>query len=368
MARLSRRALAVLLLAATASGCTGSSAPAATASRSPAAGPTAAAAPTVWLCRPGMARNPCEGNLDATVVTRTGRSVERFVPARDPKIDCFYVYPTVSGAKTANAPRASAPEIVSTARAQAARFAATCRLFVPVYRQLTLNALLTGTYFDPKAQALAAADVRDAWRDYLAHDNHGRGVVLIGHSQGAMALTRLIREDIEPHPAVRRLLVSALLLGGRVTTAAGADAGGDFATIPACRRAAETGCVVAWSSFASRPPANAFFGVAPAGRDALCTDPGTLDRDGPRLHPYLPSDRVPGKKPPTPFVAYPGSITGTCRHSGAATWLQVTRVPGSAIPTPTQQLGSQWGLHTGDISLALGDLVDIVRLQAAAWR
>jgi len=257
---------------------------------------------------------------------------------------------------------------VSTARAQAARFASTCRLFVPLYRQLTVNALLTGKYFDPAAQALAAADVRDAWRNYLAHDNDGRGVVLIGHSQGAMALTRLIKTEIEPNDAVRRRLVSALLLGGRVTTAAGSDVGGDFAKIPACRHAAQTGCVVAWSSFASPPPSNAFFGVAPPGREAMCTDPAALDGHTSLLHPYLPSDRVPGAGSATGFVAYPNSITGACRHRGAATWLQVTRVPGSAIPTPKQDLGPQWGLHAGDVSLALGDLVEIVAKQAAAWQ
>jgi hypothetical protein len=244
MGRPSRRGLAVLLLLIASAACTRSGKPALDAAASPSASPATAA--TVWLCRPGMAHNPCEGNLDTTVVT-AGRpaTVERFVPARNPRIDCFYVYPTVSNATTTNAPRTSAPEVVSTARAQAARFASTCRLFVPVYRQLTVNALLTGKYFDPAAQALAAADVRDAWRDYLAHDNAGRGVVLIGHSQGAMALTRLIQQEIQPDPAVRRRLVSALLLGGRVTTAAGSDVGGDFASIPACRHAAQTGCAVA---------------------------------------------------------------------------------------------------------------------------
>ena len=60
-----------------------------------------------------------------------------------------------------------------------------------------------------------------AWRDYLAHDNHGRGVVLIGHSQGAYVLKHLVKTVIDRSPAERRLLVSAILLGGQVLEANG---------------------------------------------------------------------------------------------------------------------------------------------------
>ena len=37
------------------------------------------------------------------------------------------------------------------------------------------------------------ADVLDAWREYLARDNRGRGVVLLGHSQGTRMLRQLLR-------------------------------------------------------------------------------------------------------------------------------------------------------------------------------
>ncbi len=73
-----------------------------------------------------------------------------------------------------------------------------------------------------------------AWRDYLAHDNHGRGVVLIGHSQGAYVLRHLVKTVIDRSPAQRRLLVSAILLGGQVLEANGP---GDRATSRTYRRA-----------------------------------------------------------------------------------------------------------------------------------
>jgi hypothetical protein len=312
-----------------------------------------------------MAKNPCEGDLDTTVVAPNGsRSTQPFRPAAAPKIDCFYAYPTVSQSSTVNAPLASAPEIVSTARAQAALFASACRLYVPVYRQLTTRSLVTGGFFDPDARALAQQSLTDAWHDYLAHDNQGRGVVLIGHSQGAMVLTRLIAAEIDKDPAVRRLLVSALLLGGQVTTAAGKDTGGDFTSVPACRRPGQTGCVIGYSSFTAEPPAGAFFGHASAGRQVLCTDPTVLGGTPGVLHPYLPADRVGAGRG---FVAYPGALTGGCHHTAASSWLQVDRTPGSRIPQQREQLGPAWGLHVGDVNLALGDLISAVRLQAGAW-
>ena len=67
--------------------------------------------------------------------------------------------------------------------------------------------------------SLAYGDVLAAWRDYLAHYNHGRGVVLIGHSQGAYVLKHLVTTVIDRSAAQRRLLVSAILLGGQVHAA-----------------------------------------------------------------------------------------------------------------------------------------------------
>ena len=108
-----------------------------------------------------MTSNPCAGNLDATVLAPDGtRSTEVFRPAANPKIDCFYVYPTLSEAASINAPLAAEPEAVAVTRAQVGRFASLCRLFVPVYRQITLRGLalaLAGQPIPAAARALAAA-------------------------------------------------------------------------------------------------------------------------------------------------------------------------------------------------------------------
>jgi len=346
--------------------------------------------PTVWLCRPGMAKNPCEGGLDATVVAAGGAtSVEKFQPAADPKIDCFYIYPTLSEAQTVNAPLAPEPAAVAVARSQASRFASVCRLYVPVYRQLTIHSIFAGGFTDPKAQALASADVDSAWHDYLNHDNHGRGVVLIGHSQGAGQVTRLVRSEIDKNPAERSRLVSALAIGGNVLVPAGKDVGGAFTTIPACRREGQTGCVVAYSSFNQPPPENSLFGRVAnarnlnpgqtiAGMQVLCVNPAALSGGRAPLQPYQPTRTIGAHLTGTPqtslanlptgFVSFTG-LQAECKTAGGASWLQVDATATSAYAQSAikQVLGPTWGLHLLDISNAYGNLVNVVSKQAAGW-
>jgi hypothetical protein len=334
-----------------------------------AATPGMAAARTVWLCNPTVvAGNPCAGNLDVEAREADGAtSVQPGTRARRPKVDCFYVYPTVSNQPGPNADRTIDPELTFVARAQAAQFSKACRVWAPVYRQLTRTAIATG--IGPEAITTAYGDVRAAWRDYLAHDNDGRPVVLIGHSQGSFMLRKLIKDDIDANAKVRPQIVSALLLGGNVLVRSGGDVGGDFKHIAACRRAGQTGCVVAWSTFNTMPPPNAMFGRSTApGLEVLCTDPSRLaGRPGAPLRPTFPSFAGGA---PAPYVTYPGLYTAHCASGDGAVWLQVDAAEGDPRPkiAPSALLGAGWGLHTSDISVAEGDLVDIVRRQAAAWK
>jgi hypothetical protein len=261
-------------------------------------------------------------------------------------------------------------------------------VYAPVYPQLTVSAI--AGQLSATAAVTAYLGVRAAWLDYLAHDNHGRGVVLIGHSQGASMLIALIRNEIDPNASVRHRMVSALLMGGNVTVPIGRDVGGDFAHVPACRSGQQTGCVVAYSSFATAPPADAFFGrigtsIAArsglggrpsAGQQVLCTNPAELDGSGGALRPYLPTQLPAGRGRlavpagvRTPWVSYPGLYTAACRSSGGADWLQVTTVVsrGDRRPVVTASLGPRWGLHLADVNLALGNLVRLVDEQARAY-
>lgn len=351
---------------------------------------TTRSAGTVWLCRPGQSDDPCLAGLTTTVVRRNGtKRVVPAAPAKSPPVDCFYVYPTVSNQRTVNANLQAGLREDAVAVTQASRFSQVCNVYAPVYRQITLGALDHPSRITLADALVAYASVLSAFRDYLAHDNHGRGIVFIGHSQGASILIRLLQEEVDDNPALRKQLVSALILGGNVTVPKGGIVGGDFAHIPACTSATETGCVVAYSSFAATPPVNSQFarttsdaGVpllatrkhSGAPQQILCVNPAAPSGGTAPLDPYLPSfalgafsaGTTPGVR--TPWVAFPGAYTGRCTSSGNATWLQVTPVPGATAGAGlTRAEQPVIGLHVLDVNIALGNLVRLVRSEAAAY-
>jgi Protein of unknown function (DUF3089) len=330
------------------------------------------ASATKWLCRPGQANDPCTPGLATTRISPTGRvmGVTRVRRAAHPKLDCFYVYPTVSDQSTPEANLRIDPEERSIALYQAARYSQVCRVFAPMYRQITLAGLGAPATVTAAMRNRAYDDVRDAWRTYLRRYNHCRGVVLIGHSQGTFVLRPLIAKEIDRRPSVRRRLVSAILLGGNVIA-------GEFKHVPACRSATQLRCVVAFSTFNATPPPDAIFGRASvAGQRVLCTNPAALGGGSVRLHSVFPTTPfAPGTAIgvetglvgfPMPHVSTPwieaSVYTGRCSSAGGA---HVLRISGSpvlhALPT------AAWGLHLTDANIALGDLVSMVRRQAARF-
>jgi hypothetical protein len=349
-----------------------------------------ALATTTWLCRPGLADDPCTSDMTATVENARGRThVEHASPATHPGVDCFYVYPTVSSQTTPNATLTIDPEETAVAMQQASRFSQVCRVFAPLYPQLTILGIAAPPDVQATAAAIAYAGVLDAWHEYLANDNQGRGIVLIGHSQGSFDLIRLIQDEIDGNPTLRKQLVSAVLLGGNVTVKTGEDAGGDFQNVPACRSPRQTGCVVAYSSFDNPPPANSLFGRpggplsgggSTSGLEVLCVNP-VSPRHGTKslaLQPYFMTAPFPGilgnyavpvPSAPTPWVRFPGLYRAHCMQADGATWLQVDDLGKASDPRPrvADTLGPTWGLHLVDVNIALGDLVRLVRGQAAAY-
>jgi hypothetical protein len=348
-------------------------------------------AATTWVCKPGMRDDACVMKLTTTSFSPTGErlGVSKARPSKLRKqVDCFYVYPTVSDQKTPNADLTIDPEIRSIVQYQAARYGQFCRVYAPVYRQATLLAIQAPGNGD--AFATAYADVQAAFDEYLAKDNHGRGFVLIGHSQGAGMLTQLIRQRIDDRPKVRRRLVSAILLGGNVTVATGKDAGGTFQHVPACRSKQQTGCVIAFSTFGETPPPDAIFGrpggalsadSATENREVLCTNPAALGGGKKPVtavapaEPFAPGSSIgaatlavgapPQVEAKTAFVAFPKAYEAECSDAGGANVLLVT--PRDGAPTPKAIPSASWGLHLLDGNIAQGNLVALVGHQAGAY-
>jgi hypothetical protein len=348
----------------------------ASASASPTTTPTASAraARTVWLCRPGTSPDPCTASRASTSIAFDGtRHVTGPGRAHASGLDCFYVYPTVSEEHRRNADLRIQPAETTTATAQASRFSSVCRVWAPMYEQRTVQDLtnLADIAPDSPANLHAFHSLESAWRDYLAHDNHGRPVVFIGHSQGAAMLIRLLRADIDPVPALRARMALAILLGGNVSVPAGKLTGGSFQHLPLCAHRGEVSCVIAYSSFPSTPPAFSIFGRPGAGVSSLsgetasahtriaCVNPADVGGRSRRpLHPYFPT-LAAASGASTPWTYLPDTYAGQCRSVGTATWLNVTPLHGAGDPraTLTEPLGAAWGYHIADVNLALGDLV-----------
>lgn len=352
--------------------------------------PTDYANPQAWACRPGQP-GACDVDLSTTVLGRDGRAtVERARPDPKAPVDCFYVYPTVSTDTATNSDLVPDAAERTVVRLQLARFRTKCRLFAPLYRQLTLAAMgrahAAGNE-SPDFLGPGYEDVRAAWRYYLAHDNDNRGIVLIGHSQGTSILTELIRREIEGTPVQSRI-VSALLIGapGGILVPRGRDAGGTFAHLPLCRAATQTGCVVAYSAFRNTAPpaANTAFGKsADSTLVAACTNPAALGGGAGALNGYFdakgetalamgPTDpwTVGGRPIATPFVRIEGLLEARCTSNAFASYLEVTvqRGPDSPASRDIQgDLVEPLGLHLVDLEVAMGNLVDLVGQQTRSY-
>jgi hypothetical protein len=339
--------------------------------------------PETWLCRPDNTAF-CAIDLTATSVDADGTLTrEPFVPASQPAIDCFYVYPTVSRDPAANSDMQPNDEERNVAASQLARFGSQCRIFAPLYRQATLagvRAAMSSGESRTAALDFAYRDVVDAWNHYLARDNGGRGVVLYGHSQGSRMLMRLIAEQIEGKPVQKRV-VSALLTGINILVPKGGVVGGDLKSTPLCKSPAQTGCLVAFTSFrATHPPqANSYFGRSNVtGMQVACTNPAALGGGratiaGVARASSLPLTGLASGTIETPYVRVPGAMSAECVERDGASYLAIStsandpRGARAAEYLARVEPAPPWGLHLVDVHLTIDSLVQLIGEQAKAY-
>ncbi|MCB0863848.1 MAG: DUF3089 domain-containing protein [Solirubrobacterales bacterium] len=343
-----------------------------------------------WLCKPGRANDPCLESLTTGKVTAAGpagKSTPKVLPRLKSKVDCFYVYPTVSLQDGDNADLNEDPQLDAIATQQASRFAPGCRMFAPIYRQFTVQAILNSKITDQVA-ATAYAGVKAAFNQYLRKYNKGRGIVLIGHSQGTGHLKQVIRETFDRKPNLRKRLVSAVLIGGNVTVKKGSRTGGSFRKVSSCVKASEPGCVIAFSSFLEDPPpSDSLFGriggalsenLDPATHEVLCVNPARLDGSKGRLKPLFNTETFPGlyasllpdlTQYDTPWVSFPNLYTASCRKADGASWLEIHDVSNGSDPRPRmgETLGRGWGTHLTEVNATAGNLVSVVTSQEKAY-
>lgn len=339
--------------------------------------------PNAWVCLPGRANDPCLGNLDSTELRDDGSRavVAEPPPATPPPFDCFYVYPTID-----NRPEpgnhtdfTNIERMVGVTQAQVGHFRTVCRLYAPLYRQVTMGTYMQSQAEQDKYLAIASADVVDAFRHYMSRYNHGRKIVLIGHSQGAEMVTRLLKQffDGDQDAPMREQLLLGMPIGGHIDVPRGQLVGGTFTHIPVCSRAAETGCVVGYRSVVAGS-ASPSFDVFPAGHVNVCVNPTALD-GGP--HPttrtyLLMTDRLRAHMPKaneitTPFILLESYYNAECVETQPGVFSLAMSVAAPAndpranpIDFDARLFRGMMGLHLVDMQLVQGDLIALIAHRA----
>ncbi|HEX3769224.1 MAG TPA: DUF3089 domain-containing protein, partial [Polyangiaceae bacterium] len=269
-------------------------------------------------------------------------------------------------------------------RFEVARFASVCRLFVPLYRQVTIATYLAAPEERDERLGAAFDDVLDAFRYYRAHFDEGHPIVLIGHSQGAEMVMRLLRSTFDRDESLRRHLLVAMAIGTDVQVLATTRRPEHLRHVPLCSSADELGCLVAFNSYRADGPQIPWMGWPPPGRETACANPAGLD-DASGVHHLkgavfptrsrLAGDLEAARWAKTPFVAVRDYYAASCIDGGAGFhYLGVSAAPqpGDRRTAPFDLDGPQWrtpfGFHIVEFQFAQQDLIDLVSHKAEIYR
>lgn len=339
---------------------------------------------SMWVCRPDVPGSACERDRTATEIRSDGaRVVVAPITAKEPKVDCFYVYPTVDlslGASNHDDFTDTSP-MAEVAYAQAAGFREACAVYAPLYRQVTIGTYLRGDETREHHLGVAFSDVADAFVHYMAQHNRGRKVALIGHSQGAEMVVRLLSRFFDQDPALRERLLVGMPIGGHVEVPKGGVVGGSFQNIPLCTSPDELGCVVAYRSHRGGEEVKPFPTDLPAtGHEIACVNPA--DVTGNSRKPLSRTVAPLTEKLATYFGELGGAgtpmllirdfysarcVSGAGGYRYLAVWPSDTAGDARAalLKLDGWRFGTRMGLHVLDFQLPQGDLVDMVTRRAA---
>lgn len=363
-----------------------------------------------WLCHPEKSLDDtCDQNQDTTEVAADGTATEiPFAHATEAEIDCFYLYPTTSLDVGPNSDFIAGTEERQTTQAQFARYSSICRPFAPVYRQIPLTSLVSNVILSNAGGSLpfgdagevAWGDVLDSFKEYMANYNNGRPYILVGHSQGSGWLKQLIANEIEQQPYALERLVSAHLFGTTVSVPLGADVGGSFAKVPACRDLSQSGCVVSFSTFRQGDPeldvARFATTSIESGMEAICSNPINLGAGRQAMEVAIPKIPPPaikaimkprGNDGPytnrvnnllllTQFFSVPGQFFAECKthltDDSRVNYLEISIESDPDDPRSDDypgelQVVTGWGLHLTDMSYTHRSLVKLADIQGQAW-
>ncbi|MFN8151874.1 MAG: DUF3089 domain-containing protein, partial [Solirubrobacterales bacterium] len=344
--------------------------------------PAASAEDTTWICKPGQADDLCAGTIAGESSPAPGQTAQPLPYTRpaDAPIDCFYLYPTQSEQAGPNADLAKDPPIRRVVVQQARMFSSVCKVYAPMYRQVTLNG--DQSAYNPSVET-AYQSAKTAFEDYLKNYNDGRGFIMLGHSQGSAHTARLIHDLVDTDPELRQRFVGAMAPGANIAVPIGQAVGGYFQNVPACTAVGQYGCVIAYSTYKGEPGPSSEFSRLDAGYwiypqprfdagqyEAMCTDPARLDGGNGTLLPLVNYDYlldVPsGPEGDAPWRSQPDYYKVECKRAGTAHWLDISKtdLPGDSRLDLGALVASGNNYHVPEVNLAEGNLLEIAQLQS----
>lgn len=311
---------------------------------------------TMWFARPGLTDTPVDWLPPGVPSTPPGRA------------EIFFIHPTsFVGTDRWNAVLDDA-ETNDRARiflrGQASAFSAAGRIWAPRYRQATFGAFLTSEAAADQALDLAYHDIESAFDRFLSEVDPKRPIILAGHSQGALHLTRLLREKVVGTPLARRI-VAAYVVGWPVSKTTDLVALG----LAECTTADQAGCLLSWQSFAE--PADptlileqydastGFDGRPRTNTPMVCTNPltGTADAKAPAANNL--GTLIPDKALQNATMT-PGLVPAACGPRG---FLSIGDTPPDLGPYVLP--GNNW--HVYDYSLFWANVRADALRRLAAW-
>ncbi len=263
------------------------------------------AEPTMWFERPGTGRSlarwqPAYNDSKGAGPVAPTRSQE--TPQEVPAYAVFFVHPTSYLDRSRwNAPLDDAAANTTARiyiRGMASPFGTAHEIWAPRYRQATIGAFLTDKPEAQRAIDAAYQDVALAFRYFLQQADPDVPIVLAGHSQGALHLLTLLREEVS-RPQIARRVAAIYAIGWPISVEHDLPA----LTFPQCTRVDQSACIASWSSFAE--PADpsdlmetygasiGFDGVARGDGRIVCTNPLTGSANGAALAAHNRGTLVP---------------------------------------------------------------------------
>jgi hypothetical protein len=308
-----------------------------------------------WIARPGIPNDPSDWLPDG--VAREGGE----------DAATFYVHPTTYLERDRwNAPLHPGRLVEARTRlfvqSQASAFNGNSRIWAPRYRQAAYGAFLLKSADAQKALDLAYADVSAAFDEFLEQMPKDRPIILAGHSQGALHVSRLL---LDKKPQLRGRLVAAYVVGWPVSDAADLPPMG----LRACTHPEETGCLLSWLTFAE--PANPDLildswagsrgrtGVRRNRRDIVCVNPITGTRGGHARRAANPGTLLPSADLRSATLV-PGRVGARCTNGFLYLEGEVPRLGPYVLP------GNNY--HVYDYALFWGAIRRDSERRLSAWR